>query len=89
MSEFKFEVGLKAKDLVTGFEGVISCRSQWISGCNTYGLKPKVDKDGKLPQSEYFDENTIEITDKKVLELGTTVDNKIGGPQETPRQPNH
>lgn len=89
MSDFKYEMGFKAQDIVTGFEGTIICRSQWFTGCNTYGLKPTVSKEGKLQQTEYFDENAIIMIPANRVEIGTTVDEKTGGPQETPRQASH
>jgi hypothetical protein len=59
MSKFKFPLGIKAKDKITGFEGIILGRGDYLTGCNTYGLKPKVDKDGKIQNMEWFDEGTI------------------------------
>lgn len=91
-NEFKYEMGLKAVDIITGFEGVIIGRSQWLTGCNTYGLRPKMSKDGKLPESQFFDEAQITVTGKP-LKLGETVKKKDpvqdnGGPQETPQKTN-
>lgn len=56
MSKFIFELGVKAKDKITGFEGIIIGRAEHITGCNTYGLKPKKDKDGKMQDAEWVDE---------------------------------
>lgn len=53
--------GKKAKDKVTGFEGTITGRSDWMYGCSQYCLTPSVDKDGKLPDGKWFDEGRIEI----------------------------
>ena len=68
MSKFIFELGVKAKDKVTGFEGIIIGRADHITGCNTYGVKPKVDKDGKVQEAEWFDEGTITIIGKGITE---------------------
>ena len=38
MSEFIFELGAKAKDKLTGFEGIITGRADLITGRNTYGI---------------------------------------------------
>jgi len=40
---FKFELGDKLKDLVTDFEGQVIGRTNWFTGCNTYGLKSNID----------------------------------------------
>ena len=66
MSKFIFELGVKAKDKITGFEGIITGRADHITGCNTYGLKPKIDKDGKVQDCEWFDEGMITVTGKGI-----------------------
>jgi len=66
MKDFKFELGQKAKDKITGFEGIIIGRADHLTGCNTYGLKPKVDKDGKVVSAEWFDEGTLTIVGKGI-----------------------
>ena len=89
MSKFKFEMGVPAEDIITGFKGVIISRSQWLTGCNTYGLKPKIDKAGKVQDTQWFDENSIKVNSKKSVKIGSSVDGKTGGPQDTPMQANH
>lgn len=37
-NEFKFELGERVADEVTGFQGIIIGRTQWRTNCNTYGL---------------------------------------------------
>lgn len=76
--EFKFELGLKAKCKVTGFKGVIDARSESLNGCHRYSLHPGVGKDGKLLESYWFDELSLDITDKKPVVKHTPV--KTGGP---------
>jgi len=67
--EFKFNLGDTAKDKITGFEGIIYNRSQWLYNCNTYGLKPtKLDKDGETRKTESFDEPQLELVEKEVFE---------------------
>ena len=64
---FKFELGLEAKDKVTGFKGIITGRCEYLYGCAQYGLVPKVSKEGKRQGIEYFDEGRIEITGRGIL----------------------
>lgn len=54
-------LGKLAKDKITGFEGVITSKHNYITGCAQYGLQPKIDKDGKIPDKQYFDEGRIEF----------------------------
>lgn len=55
--------GKKAKDKITGFEGIIIGKTSWMFGCSQYCLSPAVDKDGKKRESEWFDKGRIEIID--------------------------
>lgn len=74
------ELGQKAKDKVTGFEGIIIGRVQYLTGCDQYGLVPPA-KDGKIESAQYFDEGRI-----KIVGAGVTAEEvsaptpKRGGP---------
>lgn len=50
-----------AKDKITGFEGTIIAKTYYLFGCYQYGLAPKVNKDGKREDCEWFDMGRIEI----------------------------
>ena len=79
----KIQLGDECRDTVTGFVGIATVRSEYISGCARVGLQPPVDKDGKIPDSQHFDEPMLEMTKpKKVPDLPS---NK-GGPRPAPSQ---
>ena len=62
--EVKFKLGVRAHDVITGFEGIITSRIQHITGCDQYHLQPPMDidsKEYKYPVGEYFDENRLEL----------------------------
>ena len=65
---FKYPRGAWAKDVVTGFEGWIVGRFDYITGCNTYELMP-VSKDGAKAEGVWVDENRLKVTHKKALKL--------------------
>jgi len=56
----KLEFGVIARDKVTGFTGMITAKTSYITGCDRYYLTPKVDKDGKCQEGKFFDEGTLE-----------------------------
>lgn len=58
-------LGLKAKDTVTGFEGVISSVAFDLYGCVQVVITPNKGSDGKLGDSHYFDVNRVNILSKK------------------------
>lgn len=82
--EFKYELGSRAKDKITGFEGIIMCRAQWLNNCNVYGIKPTKLRDDKPIEMSHFDEPEIEIIEEKVVKPERTT----GGPAQAIPHPN-
>jgi len=56
-------LGMRGRDKVTGFEGVITSVGFDLYGCIQFILNPGADKDGKLREQVWFDTNRVEITD--------------------------
>jgi len=64
-------LGRKAKDKITGLEGVIASISFDLSGCCQGLLNTGKDKDGKLRESYWFDTSRFNISPKSpVMEVG-------------------
>lgn len=76
MSVFKHDLGLQAVAKVTGLKGIITSRSECLYGCNRYYIQPKADKDNKIPDGWWNDEDDIEIVGKGV----TATPKETGGP---------
>lgn len=54
--------GDEAKDLVTGFKGIITARTAWLHGCDRITITPnKLGSDGRPIKEETFDEQRIEV----------------------------
>jgi hypothetical protein len=72
------QLGKKGKDKITGFEGIIIGRAEYLTGCTQYGLAGSL-VNGEIKPAEWFDEGRIEITGNGVLpeEVKTPVN---GGP---------
>ena len=78
--KFKFKLGQVVRDRITGYTGLVYCRTQWLNNCNTYNVKSRELKDGKPMDSVSFDEPTLELVEEKqVLEP----QQKTGGPTES------
>lgn len=60
---FKFNLGVRVRDLTCGFEGVITARSQLLNGCLRYDVTPKVKKDGERGDTWSIDEQQLELVD--------------------------
>lgn len=60
MKNFIYSLGDKVKDKVTGFKGVVVVRSQYLTGCNRYGLQnQKLSEKGQPADWQYFDEDLL------------------------------
>ena len=85
----QIKLGGKAKDVVTGFTGVVTCIAEYLTGCTQVLLTPqKLNKDGTRPSEEWFDIERIQL-----LASGVKLPKSpTGGPQphparrETPRR---
>jgi hypothetical protein len=65
--DFVFQLGSQVRDTLTGFEGVVVCRAQWLNNCNTYSVKPRKLKDGIPQESHSFDEPQLELVEASVM----------------------
>ncbi len=58
-------LGLKVKDRVTGFEGVVSSICFDLYGCVQVAITPPAGADGKLGDGHWFDIKRLELKTKK------------------------
>ena len=78
------QLGDKAKDSVTGFEGICVARTEWLNGCIRCSLQSdKLDKEGKPQDSQVFDEPQLVVTKAKKVAAGPR---DTGGPIPAPCQ---
>lgn len=59
-------LGKKAKDVITGFEGIIIGKAEYLYGCTQYGVAPEC-KEGKREAIEWFDEGRLRVTGDGVM----------------------
>jgi len=75
------ELGQEVRDKVTGFSGIASGKSEYLSGCTHICIQPKVKRGNKeLPEPQWFDEPMVEVIGKAKIKKVTT---NIGGPMLT------
>ena len=77
------ELGATAKDIVTGFEGVVTGRAQYLTGCDQYVITPKV-SGGDFKEGRWFDENRLSVTKKPAITLPKLSSGRTGGPVSNP-----
>lgn len=64
----KIKVGDRVRDKITGFQGILIGRTQWLHGCDTVGIKPEKLHDGKPIEAVWFDVLRLEIVETKITE---------------------
>lgn len=75
------KLGTKVRDKVTGFEGIVTSRTEFLYGCIRIGVTPKMDKDGKLGDIQHFDEPQVEeISNEEKISTGNRT---TGGPMNS------
>lgn len=50
------KLGATAKDVITGFEGVVTGRASYLTGCDQYLLSPRGEKEAR-----WFDGQRLEL----------------------------
>lgn len=76
-------LGDVAKDTVTGFQGVVVGRHEYLHGCVRLQLQPQELKDGKPIEACTFDEPQLTVVKRKAA--ATT--SNTGGPRPEPTRP--
>lgn len=61
------QLGDEVKHTVSGFKGIAVAVTTWLHGCRRVNVQPKMEKDGKLPDMQAFDELELEVTKKAVV----------------------
>jgi hypothetical protein len=84
MTNKRLELGVKVRDVVTGYEGIITGAAQYISGCEQYLVVPKI-KNGVASAGAWYDwQRLVVVNSKPVLLASLLAPSKKplgGGPQ--------
>ena len=66
--EFKFRLGDRLRDKISGFEGIATVRAQYLNGCEQYLLKPQgLKEDGDIKDGYYFDSQQLVLVGYGIL----------------------
>ena len=73
---FKIAMGAKVRDTITGFEGTVTGRFEYITGCRQYGVVGKGTKKKTAESGTYDEDRLVVLGPKKKVEK-----KNAGGPQ--------
>jgi len=76
-TKYRFQHGDTVQDCITGFEGVITGRADYITGCNQYSVTTRLSgkKSGehgdscKEVEGRWFDEDRLQLLENKRIKL--------------------
>lgn len=92
MHEYMKYLGMKAKDKVTGFTGIVSTIAFDLYGCVQIVITPEAGKDGKLGESHWFDAKRLQLLSTQPImqpqEFASLVAGAERGPAEKPARTN-
>ena len=72
------KLGDKVRDRISGFEGIATATGVYLNGCRRVLIEPaKLDKDGKIIKSVWFDDVQVEVVKADSFASGKT---STGGP---------
>lgn len=74
------ELGVMARDKITNFTGVVTGRSQFLTGCDQYLLQPNVGEGGEYRDGKWFDEGRLSVQPAKPVDPADVQGERPGGP---------
>ncbi len=80
-------LGQQMEDVVSGFKGTVDSVSFDLYGCVQATLKPRIDKDGNVPDGCWFDVKRLKKSGKRLMDAPahmTTKPGKENGPADKP-----
>ena len=72
-------LGDRARDKVSGFEGIVTTQAQHLTGCDRLWLTPRIGDDGKSRDGMWVDIDMVEIVEAGVIERVTYERSAPGG----------
>ena len=77
-------IGRMGKDKVTGLEGIITARCEYLYGCNQLHIQP-VAKENRPTEGLWIDEGRVVVGDI-AIKPEEVMGNRPGGPSQGPTQ---
>ncbi len=78
-----FEFGVKVRDKVTGFEGIVLARIKYKYTSDRYAVQPRIGKSGEYPEIETFDEEDLKQIDPPPKKKKSSGRKRPNGPHDS------
>lgn len=84
-SDLGIENGDTAKDIITGFEGVVIGTTRWLYNPDNLIVQPQaLDKDKDMAKTKCLSRQSLVLVKKNVIKVDRAEDKKPGGPSPAP-----
>lgn len=77
-------LGDVARDVISGFEGLVIAKTEWLHGCDRLTLAPQKLHDGKVMDNATFDRPQLELVTPGPRHATNTQSPMTGGPRPEP-----
>lgn len=87
MKRTQVDLGDHVRDRITGFEGIITGITRWLTGCDRAVVQSRILHEGRPQMSESFDVMQLELIERAVIKIEPQQTNdgeRTGGPRPTP-----
>jgi hypothetical protein len=65
MSDWKFRLGDRVRDRVSGFTGIVTTRTEHLNGCRQYGINAPINSEtGAMVDGYNIDGEQLELVDE-------------------------
>jgi hypothetical protein len=78
-------LGNKVRDSITGFEGIVIGRTEWLYGCTRLGVEPQKLHEGKPVEAQWFDEQRLTVLTDDKPQVSKDSKARTGGPHNDPK----
>jgi hypothetical protein len=62
----EIKLGVRAKDKITGFEGIVTGKASYLTGCDQYSLQPEA-KESDYKEGRWFDVGRLVFVNNGIL----------------------
>lgn len=70
-------IGVKVRDRITGFEGIVTGHVRYLTGCDQFLVQPPVKEGNDFVEARWFDVNRLDVIEADVVRIDTV---KAAGP---------
>lgn len=78
--ETTLELGDVVKDTITGFQGVVIARTDWLNGCVRLTIQPRKLESGKMVDSQTIDVEQLQLVKAKKIPRSSPGGGPMPGP---------